>query len=200
MTWTVKSCVLPLVLLSMWWLQEGAAACLCAAVHLQTAYCNADVVIKVTVKGKTSGDFGKPTKYDVKLIKTFKGPKRSFDAIYTPSFPAACGVTLTKGVDYLITGKLAPDGSLHITLCDFIAPWKRLCKTQKGNLLKGYKKGCDCKITRCTSLPCKISSRAECSWTDFVMRSDNRQQAKHFACIKRRDGSCTWYSGVASSR
>ncbi|XP_054628351.1 metalloproteinase inhibitor 2-like [Dunckerocampus dactyliophorus] len=156
------------------------------------------LVIKVKVGKKTNGDFGKPTKYDLKLIKMFKGPKKNIDAVYTPSSPAACGKTLTTGVDYLITGKLASDGSLHITLCDFIAPWKSLCKTQKNNLVQGYKMGCNCKITRCTSLPCKISSRAECSWTDFVMKSDNRQQAKHFACIKRRDGSCTWYSGGAS--
>lgn len=53
-------------------------------------------------------------------------------------------------------------------------------------------------ITHCTSIPCMISSPAECLWTDWVMeKTVNGEQAKHFACIKRSDDSCAWYRGAA---
>lgn len=53
-------------------------------------------------------------------------------------------------------------------------------------------------ITRCTSIPCLISSPSECLWTDWVMeKAVYGQQAKHFACIKRSDDSCAWYRGAA---
>lgn len=53
-------------------------------------------------------------------------------------------------------------------------------------------------ITRCTSIPCLISSPSECLWTDWVMeKAVYGEQAKHFACIKRSDDSCAWYRGVA---
>lgn len=35
----------------------------------------------------------------------FKGPERNFDAVYTASSSAICGVTLKKGTMYLLMGK-----------------------------------------------------------------------------------------------
>lgn len=53
-------------------------------------------------------------------------------------------------------------------------------------------------ITHCSSIPCMISAPNECLWTDWVIeRKVSGQQAKHFACIKRSDGSCAWYRGAA---
>lgn len=52
-------------------------------------------------------------------------------------------------------------------------------------------------ITRCTSIPCVISSPTECLWMDWVMENTvYGQQAKFFACIKRNDDSCAWYRGT----
>lgn len=199
----------------------------------------------------------------------FKGPSQDIDAIYTAPTSAVCGVTLeTNGKEYLIagitltashiiiatvvpwsschltasprtSGKLEADGTMHVTLCDFILPWDDTSATQRKSLTQRYEMGCDCKvrqedveelkvespqtkmmlkgdiacswlcfsfsfffkfpqITRCTSIPCMITSPAECLWLDWVMeKSVNGQQAKHYACIKRSDDSCAWYRGSA---
>lgn len=132
----------------------------------------------------------------------FKGPTQDVDAIYTAPSSAVCGVTLeTNGKEYLITGKLESDGTVHITLCDFIESWEATSATQKKSLTQRYEMGCDCKITRCISIPCMISGPAECLWTDWVIeKTVNGEQAKHFACIKRSDDSCAWYRGAAQPK
>ncbi|XP_061702905.1 metalloproteinase inhibitor 2-like [Syngnathoides biaculeatus] len=196
---TLKVLVLPLVLLCSW---KEAQGCSCAATHPQQAFCQADVVIKAkVVGGKADGDFIKPIKYDIKQTKMFKGPDKDFDAIYTAPTSSLCGVTLAKGIEYLIAGRLESDGSLHVTLCNFLEPWDVLSATQKKSLVQRYQMGCDCKITRCTSVPCGISSPAECLWTDYLTeKMTNGKQARHFACIMRSDGSCAWYRGAASPK
>ncbi|XP_051905557.1 metalloproteinase inhibitor 2-like [Hippocampus zosterae] len=198
MSRTVKSLVLPLVLLCLWLLHEGAQACSCGAAHPQQGFCQADVVIKAKVVGvKADDDFFKPIKYSIKQTKMFKGPDKNFDAIYTAPTSSLCGVTLAKGVEYLITGSLKSNNSLHITLCNFLEPWEKLTATQRNSLVQRYEMGCDCKITPCTSIPCTISSPAECLWTDYLTEKiTNGKQARHFACIKRNDNSCAWYRGA----
>lgn len=53
-------------------------------------------------------------------------------------------------------------------------------------------------ISRCPFIPCYVSAQDECLWTDWVTEKNiNGRQAKHYACIKRSDGSCAWYRGVA---
>ena len=58
---------------------------------------------------------------------------------------------------------------------------------------------CRAQISRCLSIPCFVSSSDECLWTDWAMEKNNvdGRQAKHYACIKRSDGSCAWYRGMA---
>ncbi|XP_077355810.1 metalloproteinase inhibitor 2-like [Festucalex cinctus] len=201
MGWTVKSFMLPLVLLCSWWLEEGTQACSCVPRHPQQVFCQADVVIRaLVVRRKADYDGYKPVKYVIKQTKMFKGPKRDFDAIYTESNSAACGVALETSVTYLLMGRLELDGSLHITLCDFFQPWMSLSFPRR-NLLRRYRLGCSCKITRCTSLPCGISSPAECLWTDFLpVKMASGEQAQNFACIKRSYGYCAWYRGARSSK
>ncbi|XP_068434778.1 metalloproteinase inhibitor 2b [Clinocottus analis] len=207
MTWTANSCLVTLAILFLWRVEEIAEACSCSPAHPQQAFCNSDVVIRAKVVGKQEVDVGndiygnpvKRFKYDVKQIKMFKGPTQDIDAIYTAPTSAVCGVSLEhNGKEYLITGKLETDGKMHITLCDFLEPWETLSPTQKKSLPQRYEMGCECKITRCTSIPCTISSPAECLWTDWVIeKTVNGGQAKHFACIKRSDDSCAWYRGAA---
>lgn len=185
-----------------------AEACSCSPTHPQEAFCNSDVVIRAKVVGGQEVDIGndiygnpiKRVKYDIKQIKMFKGPSKDFDAIYTASSSAVCGVTLeTDGKkEYLITGKMENDGTLYVTLCNFIEPWEAMSDTQKKNLVQRYETGCDCKITRCISIPCTISGPAECLWIDWVIdKKVNGEQANHYACIKRSDDSCAWYRGSA---
>lgn len=44
------------------------------------------------------------------------------------------------------TGKLETDGTMHVTLCDFIEPWEATSATQKKGLTQRYEMGCDCKV------------------------------------------------------
>nr|XP_057905845.1 metalloproteinase inhibitor 2-like [Doryrhamphus excisus] len=197
MSWTA-GLVLPLVLLCTWRLQEAVQACTCGdSVHPQTAFCQADVVIKAKVLGrKLVGGIEESVKYDIKQMQMFKGPRRNIDAVYTPSSSAACGVSLNNNVEYLLTGRLASNGLLHVGLCDFMTPWDNLSASQKTNLVAHYKMGCACQITHCYAFPCKLSRPAECLWTDFVTKLGNREQARHFACVKRSHGYCAWYRGT----
>ncbi|XP_005989147.1 metalloproteinase inhibitor 2a [Latimeria chalumnae] len=198
-----------LALLLLWEaVKEMTEACSCSPTHPQQAFCNADVVIRAkAVSGRdvNSGNdvYGNPIKriqYEIKQIKMFKGPDKDIEFIFTPPSSAVCGVSLdTSGKkDYLIAGKVEGDGKMHVTLCDFIISWDSLSATQKKSLTQRYQMGCECKITRCPSTPCYISSEDECLWMDWVMeKNHNGRQAKHYACIKRSDNSCAWYRGMA---
>ncbi|XP_061892581.1 metalloproteinase inhibitor 2-like [Entelurus aequoreus] len=189
MSW-MKCCVFPLLLLCMWQLQEGAHACRCAPVHPQTAFCQSDVVIKAKVVAITAGEFG--IYYDIEQTKILKGPIRSYDTISTAASSAECGLTLTKDVEYFITAdKLKPDGSLHVSSCNYVVPWKN----SHDILVERYRMGCDCKITRCIDVPCRASPN-ECLWTDLL--TGNLGNDEQCACIKKSDGSCAWYQEDAS--
>nr|XP_006136679.1 metalloproteinase inhibitor 2 [Pelodiscus sinensis] len=147
--------------------------------------------------------YGNPIKriqYEIKQIKMFKGPEQDIERIYTAPSSAVCGVALETGgkKEYLIAGKSEGNGKMHVTLCDFIVAWDSLSATQKKSLNQRYQMGCECKISRCPSIPCFVSSPDECLWTDWVTEKNiNGRQANHYACIKRSDGSCAWYRGVA---
>lgn len=205
----VSGLLAPVALLVLLWPSDRfCEACSCSPVHPQQAFCNADIVIRAKAiigKDVNSGNdvYGNPIKriqYEIKQIKMFKGPDKDIESIFTAPSSAVCGVTLeTAGKkEYLIAGKAEGDGKMHITLCDFIVPWDSLSQTQKKNLNQRYEMGCECKISRCPSMPCFISSQDECLWTDWVTeKSINGRQAKHYACIKRSDGSCSWYRGNA---
>lgn len=53
-------------------------------------------------------------------------------------------------------GKLNADGTLHVTLCDFIELWESTSATQKKSLTQRYEMGCDCKVKRRTREECWI--------------------------------------------
>ncbi|CAL8265992.1 unnamed protein product [Gadus morhua 'NCC'] len=211
MTWTVNGCLVALAILFAWRVEDFAEACSCSPAHPQQAFCSSDVVIRAKVVAMNKVDVGndvygnpvKQVKYDVKLIKMFKGPVMDIEAIYTAPISALCGVTLDiEGqMEYLITGKLESDGNVHVTLCDFIEPWDAMSPIQKKSLPERYHMGCDCKIVRCETLPCALHADNECLWTDWVLENYiSGPQAQHFACIKRRDGSCAWYRGAAQPK
>ncbi|XP_067860127.1 metalloproteinase inhibitor 2a [Heptranchias perlo] len=206
-----SSSVATLFLLLALRVEQIAEACSCAPIHPQQAFCNADVVIRAKVvasKEVNSGNdiYGNPIhkiQYEIKQIKMFKGPEHNIEYIVTATSSAVCGVILeTSGKkEYLIAGNLGVDGKMLITLCDFIVQWDMLTATQKKSLNQRYQMGCSCKIVRCPSIPCYITSRSECLWTDWVTeKSIYGRQAKHYACVKRSDDSCAWYRGVAQPK
>ncbi|XP_038632882.1 metalloproteinase inhibitor 2-like [Scyliorhinus canicula] len=211
MSATVSSLVATLFLLLALRVEQFAEACSCAPTHPQQAFCHSDVVIKAKVissKEVNSGNdlYGYPSHkmaYEIKQIKMFKGPEHDIGHIFTAISSSLCGITLeTSGKkEYLITGKLDSDGTMIITLCNFIMQWDLLTPTQRKSLNQRYQMGCDCKIVRCTSTPCDIVNRSECLWTDWVTeQSIYGRQAKHYACVKRSDDTCAWYRGVSQPK
>ncbi|GCB65281.1 metalloproteinase inhibitor 2a [Scyliorhinus torazame] len=211
MSATVRSLVATLFLLLALRVEQFAEACSCAPAHPQQAFCYSDVVIKAKVissKEVNSGNdlYGYPSQnvaYEIKQIKTFKGPDHAIGHIFTAVSSSLCGITLeTSGkTDYLITGKLDSDGTMRITLCNFIMGWDVLTPTQKKSLNRRYQMGCDCKIVTCSSIPCDIVDRSECLWTDRVTEQTiYGRQYKHYACIKRGDDTCAWYRGVSQPK
>ncbi|KAL7860258.1 hypothetical protein AOLI_G00166070 [Acnodon oligacanthus] len=198
----------PLLALLLWRLGEVAEACSCAPAHPQQAYCTADVVIRAKVTGQKevltgSDTYGNPIKkiqYDIKQLKMFKGPSQEISAIFTAPTSAVCGVALESDgkSEYLVTGKLESDGTVHVTLCDFIVPWNSLTPAQRKGFDVRYETGCGCRIVRCSSVPCSVSDPVECLWTDWITESTVQgPQAQHYTCIKRNDNSCAWYRGAA---
>ncbi|XP_077372573.1 metalloproteinase inhibitor 2-like [Festucalex cinctus] len=195
MSW--KNFVLPLVLLCLWGLQtEGTYTCTCLPAHPQQMFCQADVVIRAKVIGVMPFHHGeeKLTKYDIQQTRNLKGSK-SFGVIYTAPSSAACGVTLTKGTEYLLMGRVHSDNILHLSKCDFYQPWDALSATQKKLLHSFYKKGCDCTIKSCLSYPCCMTGQTDCLWTDHMFGTSD--QTRNSACVKSRKGWCTWHRGTA---
>ncbi|XP_062874620.1 metalloproteinase inhibitor 2b [Trichomycterus rosablanca] len=201
----------PFLLFVVWRAAKLAEACSCSPVHPQQAHCNADVVFRARVVGQqevvTGNDvYGNPIKrirYDVKQIKMFKGPDREIDAIFTGPSSAVCGVNLNSNdkKEYLITGKLESDGTLHVTLCDFIDSWESLTPAQRKGFESRYDMGCMCRVARCPSVPCSVSDPVECLWTDWIMETTRQgPQARHYTCIKRNDDSCAWYRGATNPK
>nr|XP_046194589.1 metalloproteinase inhibitor 2-like isoform X1 [Oncorhynchus gorbuscha] len=184
MTRYVSSCFITLVVLFLWRVEDIADACVCFPQHPQQAFCNAEVVIRAKVVGKEA--VSNAIKYDIQQIKMFKGYDQVIHAIYT--YTTSCSVTLEINKEYLFTGKLKT-GRMSVTLCGYNPPWEDLSAAQKNSLTHRYQSGCDCKIIRCTSLPCPISTSDECLWMDIGQSGpwDN-----NIACIKGDDGSCAW--------
>uniref|UniRef100_A0A8K9X0F0 Tissue inhibitor of metalloproteinases 2 n=1 Tax=Oncorhynchus mykiss TaxID=8022 RepID=A0A8K9X0F0_ONCMY len=100
--------------------------------------------------------------------------------------------------DYLYilsVGKLKT-GRMSITLCGYNPPWEDLSAAQKNSLTHRYQSGCDCKVCVCagnySNYYIPVYTSDTCLWTD--LGTDNGQ---NLACIKRQDGSCAWYKGIA---
>ncbi|XP_053145080.1 metalloproteinase inhibitor 1 isoform X2 [Hemicordylus capensis] len=194
-------CLLLLTLLG-----DPTAACSCAPRHPQSAYCNADVVIRAKFVGVSKQSLnvsiGEPVwmvRYEIKTTKVYKGSEQVQDVrfLHTPAMESICGYKHKgsfKGEEYVIAGMLE-DESLYITACSFIQPWTELSPAQRRGLSLDYSKGCNCTIMACTSMPCSVSSDSQCLWTDGIMSQLwEGAQAKRLACLPRSEkpGLCTW--------
>uniref|UniRef100_A0A8K9X9E0 Tissue inhibitor of metalloproteinases 2 n=1 Tax=Oncorhynchus mykiss TaxID=8022 RepID=A0A8K9X9E0_ONCMY len=96
---------------------------------------------------------------------------------------------------FMLQGKLKT-GRMSITLCGYNPPWEDLSAAQKNSLTHRYQSGCDCKVCVCagnySNYYIPVYTSDTCLWTD--LGTDNGQ---NLACIKRQDGSCAWYKGIA---
>nr|KAF6335891.1 TIMP metallopeptidase inhibitor 4 [Pipistrellus kuhlii] len=130
----------------------------------------------------------------------FKGFEKVKDIqyIYTPFDSSLCGVKLEANSQkqYLLTGQVLNDGKVFIHLCNYIEPWENLSFLQRESLNHHYHMNCGCQITTCYTVPCTISAPNECLWTDWLLeRKLYGYQAQHYVCMKRVDGTCSWYQG-----
>ncbi|KAE8613352.1 hypothetical protein XENTR_v10007681 [Xenopus tropicalis] len=118
--------------------------------------------------------------------------------IYTEASESLCGVKLeVNKYQYLITGRVY-EGKVYTGLCNLIERWEKLTFAQRKGLNHRYPLGCTCKIKPCYYLPCFITSKNECLWTDMLSNFGYPgYQSKNYACIKQKEGYCSWYRGWA---
>ncbi|KFP10179.1 Metalloproteinase inhibitor 3, partial [Egretta garzetta] len=159
-------------------------------------------VIRAKVVGKKlmkDGPFG-TMRYTVKQMKMYRGfqimPHVQY--IYTEASESLCGVKLeVNKYQYLITGRVY-EGKVYTGLCNWYEKWDRLTLSQRKGLNHRYHLGCGCKIRPCYYLPCFATSKNECIWMDMLSNfGHSGYQAKHYACIQRAEGYCSWYRGWA---
>ncbi|MBN3287510.1 TIMP1 inhibitor, partial [Polyodon spathula] len=200
-----QACALFSSLLVALWFGELTNACTCGPQHPQTAFCNSDVVIRgkivsseeVDLENRTDGT-GMWMRYEIKQTKMFKGFERLSEVqyVYTPRDEGLCGFeprAAAKETEFLFSGMLTVGDRLTVTLCSFIQPWNNLSPAQRKGLMHTYKRNCDCRITPCNSIPCQLSTEAECLWTDGLFSHGwDHLQARQYACVHQGDGSCTW--------
>uniref|UniRef100_A0A8C6UK78 Metalloproteinase inhibitor 3 n=1 Tax=Neogobius melanostomus TaxID=47308 RepID=A0A8C6UK78_9GOBI len=180
-----------------------ADGCSCALTHPQDAYCNSDIVIRAKVVGKKmlrDGPFG-TMRYTVKQMKMYKGFEKvqHVQHIYTDASESLCGVKFDiNKYQYLITGRVY-DGKVYTGLCNFNERWERLSLAQKKGINHRYQLGCNCRIKPCHYLPCFVTSKNECLWTDMLSHFGYPgYQSRHYACIQQKEGYCSWYRGMTS--
>ncbi|XP_023671023.1 metalloproteinase inhibitor 3-like [Paramormyrops kingsleyae] len=178
-----------------------ADACSCLLSHPQDAYCNSDIVIRAKVVGKKllkDGPFG-TMRYTVKQMKMYKGFEKiqHVQHVYTDASESLCGVKFDiHKYQYLITGRVF-EGRLYTGLCNFNERWERLTLSQKKGINHRYQLGCKCRIKACHYLPCFVTSKDECLWTDMLSHFGYPgYQSRHYACIHAKEGYCSWYRGV----
>uniref|UniRef100_A0AAX7TFB5 Metalloproteinase inhibitor 3 n=1 Tax=Astatotilapia calliptera TaxID=8154 RepID=A0AAX7TFB5_ASTCA len=181
-------------------LTEG---CSCALTHPQDAFCNSDIVIRAKVVGKKllrDGPFG-TMRYTVKQMKMYKGFEKvqHVQHIYTDASESLCGVKFDiNKYQYLITGRVY-DGKVYTGLCNLNERWERLSLSQKKGINHRYQLGCNCRIKPCHYLPCFVTSKNECLWTDMLSHFGYPgYQSRHYACIQQKEGYCSWYRGMTT--
>ncbi|KAI4802960.1 hypothetical protein KUCAC02_006525, partial [Chaenocephalus aceratus] len=112
--------------------------------------------------------------------------------IYTDASEGLCGVKFDiNKYQYLITGRVY-DGKVYTGLCNFNERWERLSLAQKKGINHRYQLGCNCRIKPCHYLPCFVTSKNECLWTDMLSHFGYPgYQSRHYACIQQKEGYCS---------
>ncbi|XP_026182225.1 metalloproteinase inhibitor 3 [Mastacembelus armatus] len=177
--------------------------CSCALSHPQDAFCKSEIVIRAKVVGKKllgDGHFG-TMRYTVKQMKMYKGfdKVQHVQHIYTSAFESLCGVRFEiNKYQYLITGRVYND-KVYTGLCNFNEKWERLSPAQKKGISQRYQLGCNCRIKSCYNLPCLVTNKNECLWTDMLSHFGNSgYQSRNYACIQQKEGYCSWYRSTTA--
>ncbi|KAM4021556.1 metalloproteinase inhibitor 4 [Anomaloglossus baeobatrachus] len=180
--------------------QELAEACSCATSHPQMLFCNSEFVIRARVIGEktipSTNTFGATIQYEIKLIKIFKGYENVTDInfVYTSAESSLCGITLYKK-EYLLAGSYYAN-RVRIHICGLNVLWSSLSPFQIKSFTQpdvGYQRGCACKIKICGMETYDNLAPNECP---CIGRQQSQILDREHACIKRRDGTCSWYPSI----
>ncbi|XP_051976709.1 metalloproteinase inhibitor 3-like [Xyrauchen texanus] len=179
-------------------------ACTCVMWHPQDAYCHADIVIRAKIVGKKLLNEDEPfgiLRYTIKQTKMYKGfdKMQHVQYIYTYNSDGLCGVKFDiNKYQYLITGRVQDD-KVYTGLCNFNERWERLTLAQKKGINHRYQLGCSCRIKPCYNVPCFVTSKNECLWTDVLSHFGYPgYQTRNYACIQQKEGYCNWYRGMTT--
>ncbi|OBS80117.1 hypothetical protein A6R68_21680 [Neotoma lepida] len=160
------------------------------------------LMIRAKVVGKKlvkEGPFGTLV-YTIKQMKMYRGFSKMphVQYIHTEASESLCGLKLeVNKYQYLLTGRVY-EGKMYTGLCNFVERWDQLTLSQRKGLNYRYHLGCNCKIKSCYYLPCFVTSKNECLWTDMLSNFGYPgYQSKHYACIRQKGGYCSWYRGWA---
>nr|XP_005312001.1 metalloproteinase inhibitor 1 isoform X2 [Chrysemys picta bellii] len=189
-------------------LGDPTDACTCMPRHPQTAFCQADVVIRgkfvgVTPLSPSGEEFPSWIRYEINVTKTYKGIGSPGDVLFIDSLEeeSLCGYRHPGPLDgkeeYLIMAERQGE-PLTISLCSFVRLWGRVPPSQRRGVSQAYGEGCACEVVPCHSMPCKLSGNAQCPWTDGLQDWNwQGPQAERQACLPRpsqplEDSFCAW--------
>ncbi|XP_015511793.1 tissue inhibitor of metalloproteinase [Neodiprion pinetum] len=176
-------------------------ACSCQYSHPQTHFCQAEFVILARVMKHIPGD-SYETAYRVKIHKKFKlshEAERSLKdgLLYTASSDGMCGVSLQRGLTYVISGHVS-DGKPRFNLCGLVMPWPKVSPRQRKGFRMLYHHNCVCSIQYTAwhnkGAALANGARKQCLWESTPGPQDCQEQ--HGLCMKGPAG-CSWFPSVA---
>lgn len=146
--------------------------------------------------------------YDLKILKIYKGGdllvSNQKDAVNGVQFNSsgqikllikayADAVKLTKGTEYLLTGK-PTNGSILINAGSWVEPWSAVTPAHQAGISGIYAQNCECQITPCFGKPCKPPLKG-CDIPARKFREFYKScKWRHFYCLKNEEGSaCSWH-------
>uniref|UniRef100_A0A671PQ63 TIMP metallopeptidase inhibitor 3 n=1 Tax=Sinocyclocheilus anshuiensis TaxID=1608454 RepID=A0A671PQ63_9TELE len=195
----MKPCfVLAFLLFSLVCLMYQASdACSCAMSHPQDAYCHSDIG-----KKRVGRDFSSQIgTYFLKCKSISVRLMNMHESLWAFIYDSRglCGVRLLNIAARYSNSGGAKNGKLYTGLCNFNERWERLSLAQKKGINHRYQLGCNCRIKPCHYLPCFVTSKNECLWTDMLSHFGYPgYQSRHYACIQQKEGYCSWYRGVSA--
>jgi len=176
--------------------------CKCLPLHPQTAFCQANFVMKGTIisdrheklmETEVTKSMGMPplqiVYYDVLVSRVHKGFEKISEVVgikdsflmkipvYLSQSGAVCKFNLKKGQKYLIMGRIVAK-QLQITHCSFVKELHTLSKTVKHGIKGHY--DCKCPVTMCVGGYCDQDHG--CKWNVAWDQPVDECIIKHKSC------------------
>ncbi|XP_078518797.1 metalloproteinase inhibitor 1-like [Lissotriton helveticus] len=189
MTWKLFAPIMLLLLVA----SPPSRACDCVNAHLQSHFCNSDVVTKAVFLREAERN-NSVKGYEVKIKEVFKGGAWLSGIIFIDNLDGtSCEVKIDPtnfNKDYLITASgSSATGYLEASGCGVIRLWTELTSRQALGIQKAYKDGCSCEIISSFQKPC--DSKCQQCKLDGHEEGGSQNQAENQACIPK-GGTCSW--------